>query len=432
MVRLIALCVLLIGGPASAWAMNPIQYWRTDNGARVYFYPAHELPMVNIEVGFDAGSARDPVDKAGLAHLVNIGVREGAADMDGGAIESALDAVGAELGNENGRDMSVFELRSLSKPKILKQALTVLGKMLAAPTFPDAAIERERQRSLVSLAQQKQSPGDTVQRAFYRALFAGHAYSNHPDGTETGLKAIDRNDLVAFHKQYFVAANAVVAIVGDLSRAQAEQVARQIVGGLPRGAPAPKLSQVRELASANTVKIEFPSNQSHLLMGQPGVSRHDPDYFPLYVGNYILGGSGLISRLAVEIREKRGLAYSVYSYFVPMRQRGPFVIGLQTRNDQAQLAEQVTRETVAKFVHNGPTAEELEAAKKHITGGFPLLLDSNKKIAGNLLTIGFYDLPLDYLETYSEKIEAVTIEDVRDAFRRRLDPDRLVQVVVGG
>lgn len=432
MVRLIALCVLLIGGTGSALAMNPIQHWRTDNGARVYFYPAHELPMVNIEVGFDAGSARDPADKAGLAHLVNIGVREGAADMDGAAIESALDAVGAELGNENGRDMSVFDLRSLSKPKILEQAVTVLGKMLTAPTFPDAAIERERQRSLVSLAQQKQSPGDTVQRAFYKALFAGHAYSNHPDGTEAGLKAVDRADLIAFHKKYFVAANAVVAIVGDLSRARAERVAQQIVGGLSRGAPAPRLSQVRELSRANTVKIDFPSNQSHLLMGQPGVSRHDPDYFPLYVGNYILGGSGLISRLAVEIREKRGLAYSVYSYFVPMRQRGPFVIGLQTRNDQAQLAEQVTRETVAKFVQEGPTAEELEAAKKHITGGFPLLLDSNKKIAGNLLNIGFYDLPLDYLDTYSEKIEAVTIDDVRDAFRRRLDPDRLVQVIVGG
>ncbi len=179
-------------------------------------------------------------------------------------------------------------------------------------------------------------------------------------------------------------------------------------------------------------QIAFPSNQSHLLLGQPGVSRYDPDYFPLYVGNYILGGSGLISRLAVEIRENRGLAYSVYSYFLPMRERGPFIIGLQTRNDQTKLAEKVTRDTVSKFVKSGPTAEELDSAKKHITGGFPLLLDSNRKIAGNLLTIGFYDLPLDYLDTYAQKIEAVTIEHVRDAFRRRLDPERLVRVVVGG
>ena len=167
-------------------------------------------------------------------------------------------------------------------------------------------------------------------------------------------------------------------------------------------------------------------------MGQPGVSRHDPDYFPLYVGNYVLGGSGLISRLAVEIREKRGLAYSIYSYFLPMRQRGPFIIGLQTRNDQTKLAEKVARETVINFVKNGPSAEELDAAKKHITGGFPLLLDSNRKIAANLMTIGFYNLPLDYLDTYTKKIEAVTIEDVRDVFRRRLDPQRLVRVVVGG
>jgi len=432
MVRRLILFLFLVTGPAGAWAMHPIQHWRTDNGVRVYFVPAPELPMVDMNVGFDAGSARDPKGKFGLAHMVNLGVREGVVGMDANAIESTLDAVGAELGNDNGRDMSVFQLRSLSDPKVLEKAASVLTKILSEPTFPDAAIERERQRSLVALAQEKQSPQDTAERVFFKALFAGHAYSNPPNGDEAGLKAITKQDLVDFHRRYFVGANAVLTIVGDLDRKQAERLARQVVGTLPKGKPAPTLPQVSDLHQASDQRIDFPSNQSHLLMGQPGVSRHDPDYFPLYVGNYVLGGSGLISRLAVEIREKRGLAYSIYSYFLPMRQRGPFIIGLQTRNDQTKLAEKVARETVVDFVKNGPSAEELDAAKKHITGGFPLLLDSNRKIAANLMTIGFYNLPLDYLDTYPKKIEAVTIEDVRDVFRRRLDPQRLVRVVVGG
>ncbi len=432
MYRYLLLFLLFFHIPVGAWAMNPIQHWRTDNGVRVYFVPANELPIVDINVGFDAGAARDPAGKSGLAHMVNVGMREGAGELDGAAIEARLEDVGAQLTNENGRDMSVFELRSLSERTVVQQAAAVLAAILTQPKFPREAIERERQRSLVALAQEKQSPRDTVERAFFKSLFAGHAYSNPPNGDESGIRAITLEDLGEFHKRYFVGTNAVLTIVGDLSRKQAEKLAQTLIGRLPKGQAAPTLPLVPDLHRATVERIAFPSNQSHLLMGQPGVSRHDPDYFPLYVGNYILGGSGLISRLAVEIREKRGLAYSVYSYFLPMRQRGPFIIGLQTRNDQTQLADKVTRETVRKFVLNGPTEEELDAAKKHITGGFPLLLDSNKKIAGNLLNIGFYNLPLNYLDTYASKIEAVTIKDVQDAFRRRVDPERLVQVLVGG
>jgi zinc protease len=167
-------------------------------------------------------------------------------------------------------------------------------------------------------------------------------------------------------------------------------------------------------------------------MGGPGMSRRDPDYFSLYVGNHILGGGGLVSRLNEEIREKRGLSYSVYSYFSPMRRKGPYVLGLQTRNDQVGQALEIARETVKRFIKEGPTAEELEAAKKNITGGFPLRIDSNAEIVEYIAMIGFYGLPLDYLDTFSANVEAVTREQIRDAFRRRVVPDRMVTVVVGG
>jgi zinc protease len=192
------------------------------------------------------------------------------------------------------------------------------------------------------------------------------------------------------------------------------------------------VARVPVAARGKTERIRCPSAQSHVLAGQPGMARADADYFPLYVGNFILGGSGLVSRLSDEIREKRGLSYSAYSYLNPMRVPGPFVLGLQTRNTQADAALKVMRETLMRFVETGPTEMELVAAKKNISGGFPLRLDSNRDILGYLAVIGFYDLPLDWLETYVPNVEAVTAESIRDAFRRRIRPAEMVTVVVGG
>ncbi len=427
------ICLLLLGLCVSAAtvAAPDIQHWLTKNGARVYFVAAHELPMVSISLAFDAGSARDPGNRLGLAHLTNTLMEEGAGDRSGEQISEGLESIGAQLQSNNGRDMSVFELRTLSDPNVLDTSVGILGDVIGRPQFPAAALERERDRVLVALQRQQQSPRDLVRQVFFKSLFAGHPYSKPPMGEAEGVKAIVRQDLIDFHRRYFVAANGVVAIVGDLNRQRAEQIAQRLVAALPRGGAAPGMSDVSQPAGPRESSIDFPSQQSHLLMGQPGVARGDPDYFPLYVGNHILGGSGLISRLAVEIREKRGLAYSAYSYFVAMRARGPFAVGLQTRNDQLETAADIAAQTLVRFVEQGPTAQELEAAKKNITGGFPLLIDSNSKIADYLMHIGFYELPLNYLQEYPANIEAVTVDDVTDAFRRRVDPKRLVRVIVG-
>ncbi|HEY9198412.1 MAG TPA: pitrilysin family protein, partial [Gammaproteobacteria bacterium] len=221
-------------------------------------------------------------------------------------------------------------------------------------------------------------------------------------------------------------------IVGAVDRAAAERLASEAVRALPAGEPAPALPDVADPAHAREQRIAHPSSQTHIQLGQPGMTRDDPDYFPLYVGNYVLGGGGLVSRLSEEVREKRGLSYSVYSYFMPMAERGPFTLGLQTRNDQSAEALTVLRETLAKFVADGPTEKELKAAKDNITGGQALRIDSNRKILEYLAVIGFYQLPLDYLETFNGKVEAVTLEQVRDAFKRRVQPERMLTVLVGG
>ncbi len=415
-----------------AAAIPDIQHWRTDNGARVYFVEAHEIPMVQLSIAFDAGSARDPVDRPGLAHLTSLMLDEGAGELSGDAIAQRLESVGAVFGSDNARDMSVVELRSLSDAAMLDVAVAVLADILARPTFPADALAREKDRALVRLAQREQSPQETAQTEFYATLFGTHPYATPPEGEEAGIKALTRDELREFHKRYFTGANAVIAIVGDLTISEARAIAAKIIGGLPAGKPAPPLASVQALERARQKDVRFNSAQSHILLGQPGVARGDPDYFPLYVGNHVLGGSGLVSRLSNEIREQRGLAYSVYSYFVPMRELGPYVIGLQTRNDQTGVALDVVRNTVERFVAEGPTADELQAAKQNITGAFPLNLDSNKKIAGNVLNIAFYGLPLDYLNTFTDNVERVTLEQVRDAFKRRVDPKRLVRVIVGG
>ncbi len=427
-----AFLFLVLVYPFSAWAVPEIQHWSTVNGARVYFVQSHQIPMVSVSLAFDAGSARDPVDKSGLAYLANSLMEEGTRVLSGEQIAERLESVGAQLNSETGRDMSVFGLRVVSEQDVVNLAADILGDILAAPAFPLDALSRERERLLVRLQRQTQSPREVAKRRFYTVLFEGHPYAGFPTGDEPGVTAVTRPDLDRFHRRFYTAANGVVAIVGDLSRAQAKDLAARLVGRLPRGAAAPPLPSVPAIEAPRANFIDFPSSQSHLLMGQPGMSRADPDYFALYTGNHILGGSGLISRLAVEIREKRGLAYSAYSSFIPMKERGPFVVGLQTRNDQRDVAVDIAQVTLRRFVDDGPTQEELDDAKKNITGGFPLLIDSNRKIAGYLMHIGFYNLPLDYLHTYASRVESVTIDEVRKVFRRRIQPGRLVKVIVGG
>jgi zinc protease len=271
-----------------------------------------------------------------------------------------------------------------------------------------------------------------AQKAFMRALYGEHPYANDPAGDEASLGRITREDLIAYHRRYYVGRNVWLTIVGNLSSGEARRVAEKLVGALPAGEPAPALPPTTPPERAALKKISFPASQSHLLVGQPSIMRADPDYFPLYVGNHILGGSGLVSRLSEEVREKRGLSYSVYSYFAPMRAPGPFVMGLQTKNASRDEAYALLRKILGEFIAQGPTEKELEAAKKNITGGFALRLDSNRKIADQLAAIAFYRLPLTYLDDFSMRVQAVTAEQIRDAFARRVQPGRMITVIVGG
>ncbi len=428
---ILALCFIVFI-PLAAEAGPKIHHWTLDNGARVYFVETHELPMLQIRAVFDAGSSRDPAGKAGLARLTSSMLDEGAGNLNADDIAGQFEGLGAEFGAGADRDMATVDLRSLSDAALLDPALDLFAKILAAPSFPAASLERQREQALVALQKDMQSPGAVADKTFYRELYGDHPYAHDPLGDVAGVKAITREDLLAHYRSYYVGANAWLVIVGDASQRLARKIAERAVGQLPAGRAAFPIPLVRVHYAPIQKQVAFPATQTHILLGQTGMRRGDPDYFPLYVGNYILGGGGLVSRLSTEVREKQGLSYSVYSYFLPLRKAGPMIIGLQTKNTQRDQALHVVRKVISDFVTKGPTENELSAAKKHITGGFPLRLDSNAKIAENLAVIAFYDLPLTYLDDFIPRVEAVTVEQIRTAFRQRVHPDQMVTVVVGG
>jgi zinc protease len=355
---------------------------------------------------------------------------QGAGGLSDTTIAHRLADVGAELGGSFDRDRAGVTLRTLSSAAEKDKALDILARVLQQPDFPQAVVEREKRRLIASIREAEADPGTVADKAFYRALYGSHPYAHDEAGDPVAIARLTRGDLRAFYRAHYSAPNAVIALMGDISRAEAEAIASRLAGGLSHAAAVPALPSPVP-AATSTTHIAHPSTQSHVLMGVVGMARNDPDYFPLFVGNYVLGGGGFDSRLMHEVRDKRGYAYSVYSYFMPLTEAGPFQLGLQTKLEQTDDALKVVRETVRQFIAEGPSEAELTQAKSNLTGGFPLRIDSNKKILGYLAAIGFYRLPLDYLDTWIDRVNAVDVAAVKDAFARRIDPDKLVTVVVG-
>lgn len=430
MTHLFFVTMMLVSWSANA-AVN-IQHWQTSAGSEVYFVENHDLPIVDMSTSFYAGSARDSKEKAGVASLTRYMLSLGADALTETQIAQQMADIGAQLGGEFDVDRASLKLRTLSQSNELGKALDIYRRILQKPDFPADVLAREKTRIIAGLQEAETQPESIASRAFMRALYVEHPYAYTSDQQPASVNRISREDLVQFYQNHYGAQGAVLAIIGDLTRAQAEAIAEQISQGLPKVTQPAPLPVVSPLMKASETRIAHPASQSHILIGAPGVKRGDPDFFPLYVGNYILGGGGFVSRLTEEVREKRGLVYSVYSYFMPMGQLGPFQLGLQTKKEQTNEALAVVRETLKTFIDKGVTAKELQAAKQNLIGGFPLRLDSNSKILDYLSIIGFYKLPLTYLADFNQRVASVTESQIHDAFKRRVNPDQLATVIVGG
>ena len=414
----------------SSLASPNIEYWTTSIGTDVYYVHSPELPMVDIQVVFDAGSIRDG-STLGVAMLTNSLLEEGADGDDADTISSGFESLGAIYSSDIGYDSASLKLRTLTQTELFTKAMENFKKVISKPDFPKDAFERKRSQMLVGIKAKQQSPGAIAKDTFMGAIYQSHPYGKPSEGNQDTIKSIKRENITSFYDKYYTAKNSIIAIVGAVDRKTAEQIAEDIVSSLKEGEKVDPLSKVEELDESKNIFIEYPSAQTHILVGQPGVRRGDPDYFSLYVGNHILGGGGMVSRLFEEIREKRGLSYSAYSYFSPMLFKGPFITGLQTKTNQVDEAISVLLENIQKYIEEGPTQDELIAAKKNIIGGVPLRIDSNSKILNYVVVIGYYKLPLDYLDTFNQNVEEVTLDSIKDAFGRRLSPEKFVTIRVG-
>ena len=424
----------------SAWALLPIEHWSEPSGAQVWLVNSPGIPMVDVQVDFDAGERRDPPTQAGLANAVGSiaikGVRAvgDAPALDENQLGEAWADLGAGLSMGAGNDSFTLSLRSLTEPDLLNKAVQLAARQLAEPAWPEDIWQRERERWSAGIRESHTRPGTVSGEAFATAVYGSHPYGMQV--TEASLANISIADMQQFYAQYVQPCRARIAIVGAVDRAQAQTLVTQLLARLPASTPAqcaplPAVAEVAPLTAAVEKNIPFASAQAYVLIGQPGFKRNDPDFMALLVGNHILGGGGFTSRLTNEVREKRGLTYGVTSHFAPGLHAGAFMIGLQTRPDQAAQALQVTRDTLARYVAEGPTPAELRAAKDNFIGGFALRIDSNRKLLGNVVNIAHNGLPLDYLEHWTDTVQALTVAQVRAAMQRKLQPDRMVTVVLG-
>ena len=426
--KLIALLLFVLC--QQSWAVAKIENWSTSQGARVYFVQTPSLPMLDVRIAFDAGSARDD-NRFGLAALTLSMLGNSSGEWSADQVAERFEAVGALFGNGISEDMAWLSLRSLNETALFDKAFDVFKQVVTHPAFAATDFQREKNLTLAGLKQREESPAAVASQAYRKALYPDHPYGHLSDGTLETVNTIELSQVQDFYKRYYVAANALVVIVGDASRAQAQQIAENLLVSLPVGEKPAELPPVVLPDKASMQQIAFPSTQTHVLSGMPGNYRKDPDYFPLYVGNHILGGGNLVSRLFNEVREKRGLAYSASSQFNPLYRPGPFTLGLQTRNDQTEQALTVMNATLHDFIADGPNAKELLAAKQNITGGFAMRVDTNSKLLDYVTMIALYQQPLDYLDVFQSKVEAVTAAEIKDAFQRRVKPELFQTVTVG-
>lgn len=405
-----------------------IQHWKTPSGTPVYFIENHILPMVDIQVVFRAGGAYDG-QQFGLSNLTNLLLNQGTKQASVDQIAEQWDMAGAAYNASVSRDMAVVGMRSLTYPKQFSLALSTLKDILANPTFPMDAFSRTQKQLEQLLKHQEQKPDLVGAKLFYKTLYGQHPYAHPVLGDSASLAALKQEDVQKFYQRYYTADNAIITIVGNFSLEEAKKVSSELTAPLNRGKPAETLPSVIK-NEAYAQHVAFPSNQTHLLMGQLLLSRTDPDYYPLTVANYILGG-GMTSRLFRNVRGEQGLAYNVSSGFTPTQEEGPFYIRLQTENSQKQKAVDLVKKIILEFMAQGPSKEELAAAQQYLVQNFVLQLSSNQATSAALTEIAFYGLPLDYLTTYQDKLKSVTNEQIQKALKKHLSPDRFVLITVG-
>jgi zinc protease len=423
---LLTLCVTMFG--PDAFALPPVERTVLPNGLVVLVCVEPSLPVVTIRLLTEGGSRRDPSGREGLAHLTARGLLLGTSKRKAVTINEELDFMGASLFTGADQDYAAITLRVLKKD--LDKGFDLFMEILTQPTFPDEEIRREIEKTLAAIHASEDEPGDVAERAFKKALFSSGPYGHSVEGTKESVQGITRDDLVSFHRTFYRPNKSILVAVGDVKPEEFKTRllpaltawSKADIPGMPAQTPLEK--------GPKQVKIDRPITQANIILGHEGVARGTPDYYTLTVMNYILGGGGLTSRLMEEIRNRRGLAYSVGSFFDPGKDPGSFQIFLQTKNGSAREATSLSLKEMDRIRQELVSEKELEGAKKYLIGSFPMRFDTQAKLSQFLSQVEFYGLGLDYAEKYPSLIRSITREEILRVARIYLHPDRTILVVV--
>jgi len=398
-----------------------------DNGLVLLTSQQRSLPMVSIELLIEAGSRYD--NEEGVANLVARLLTYGTKRRSALQISDTVDFIGASLSASCGEDAASVSLTILKKD--LATGLDLLADILTASTFPQEEIDRQKQAVIAGIKAREESPGSIAQRRFAAALYPQSPYGRPVEGNEASVKAISQASLQEFYQRFYRPNRAIMAVVGDISQDELIRALNQSLRSWTKGEPRGKPLVPSTIGEAQVIRVNKDLTQANIILGQQGISRENPDYYAIQVMNCILGGGGFSSRAMDAIRNERGLAYSVYSYFSAERSRGSFELVMQTKNETALEAIRLAQTEIRRIREESVTDQELSDAKDYLIGSFPLRLDTNRRVASFLVQVEFYQLGLDYPERYSDLIRKVTREDVERVARQYLHPEKLITVVVG-
>ena len=418
----------LVSFSSASHAME-IQEVTSPGGISAWLVEEHALPMVVLDAAWEGGALLDPEGKGGLAYMMAALLDEGAGDLDSQAFQAELERLAVSISFRAGHDTISLSFKTLSENR--EAAFEMLRLAVSSPRFDAEAVERIRRQLMVSITRDAESPDRMAAIAWYNLALPGHGYTRPSKGTLATVANLTSEDLAAHQRRLMARDNLKITVVGDIDAEALKVLLDQTFGTLAETSSLPQTSQAEITHAGQLEIIEREMPQSIVLFGHEGLARMDEDFIPAYVMNYILGGGGFSSRLMTEVREKRGLAYSVASHLYPLRHASLF-LG-QVATDNARVAEtlDVIRAEIRKIVADGVSAQELADAQTYLTGSYPLRFDTNDKISGQLLAIWQNDLGVDYITRRNELINGVTEEDIRRVAARLLDPDNLIVTVVG-
>ncbi|MCU0838265.1 MAG: insulinase family protein [Rhodospirillales bacterium] len=426
--RAVCAGVLLLLAAIAPAAAVPVQRV-SGEGVEAWLIEDRSQPVIAVSLAFRGGAALEPADRLGLAAMTMALLGEGAGELDAAAFQGRLEDIAADIRFSADQDTLTVSLRTLSEHR--DEALALLALALTRPRFDAEAIERVRSQMLASLKRRAADPDDVANRRFFGAMFPDHPYGRPVDGTPETLAAVTRGDIAAFASARLARSALVIGVAGDITAAQLAPLLARTFGALPAAAAAAEIARAVPAASGTLAIVDVPARQSSVMFGQPGLLRDDPRFYALTVVNQVLGGSGLNSRLFTEVREKRGLAYSIYTNPLPYRHGALWAGGAGTANERVAETLTVIRDQWQRLQSGGLTQAELDDAKTYLIGSFPLRLTSTGRLAGILVSMQLQDLGIDWLDRRNALIAAVTLNDANTLAASLVDPGKLVFVVAG-